>query len=39
MVVKEGESLEGPRRGEEVWTAAACAVDQPSPCTSVLGLG
>lgn len=39
MVVKEGESFEGPGRGEEVWTAAACAVDQPSPCTSVLGLG
>lgn len=39
MVVKDGESFEGPGREEDVWTAAACAVDQPSPCTSVLGLG
>lgn len=39
VAVEEGESFEGPGRREEVWTTAACAVEQPSPCTSVLGLG
>lgn len=39
VVVKEQESFEGPGRREEVWTTAACAVEQPSLCTSVLGFG
>lgn len=39
VVVKEQESFEGQGRREEVWTAADCAVEQPSTCTSVLGLG
>lgn len=39
VVVKEGELFEELERREEVWTAEDCAVEQPSPCTSVLGFG